>query len=297
MSEDEIWWRERDEGLGVAQALKMRRLHRERSAHQEIEVWEHAVLGRVLVLDGLIQASQADEFLYHEMALHVPLLGRHRERASVLIVGGGDGGALRQALVHSFVARVVMVEIDARVIEVSNRFLGLAEDGDDPRAEIVVADAATYLREARARVDRFDVILLDLTEPVGPSGGLFGEAFCHDLAACLAEGGVVVDSDSLFLTTDGPRFLQELCNDGAPNLVSLMRAHCLLPYLAAYRSVVPIYPGADFGFFLYSADGHDYSNPVSHYTGRHYTPDIHRAAFALPPWWPTLLGRQEGDEA
>ncbi len=88
MSEDEIWWRERDEGMGVAQALKMRRLHRERSAHQEIEVWEHAGLGRVLVLDGLIQASQADEFLYHEMALHVPLLGRHRERASVLIVGG-----------------------------------------------------------------------------------------------------------------------------------------------------------------------------------------------------------------
>jgi len=296
MSEQEIWWRERDEGLGVAHALKMRRLHSEQSEHQEIEVWEHAVLGRVLVLDGLIQASQADEYLYHEMALHVPLLARARAGASVLIVGGGDGGALREALVHPFVTRVVMVEIDARVIEVSNRFLGLVGNGDDPRATLVVADAAAYLRQAQARGECFDVILLDLTEPVGPSGGLFGEAFCRDLAACLADGGVVVDSDSLFLTNDGPRFLQELCNDGAPNLVSLMRERRLLPHLDAYRSVVPVYPGADFGFFLYSADGHDYSNPVSRYRGRHYTPEVHRAAFALPPWWQTLLARQEGDD-
>jgi spermidine synthase len=295
MSEQETWWRERDEGLGVAHALKMRRLHAEQSAHQEIEIWEHAVLGRVLVLDGLIQAAQADEFLYHEMALHVPLLGRARQGASVLIVGGGDGGALREALVHPFVARVVMVEIDARVIEVSNRFLGLVGTIDDPRAELVVADAAAYVRDAAASGERFDVILLDLTEPVGPSGGLFGEAFLGDLAACLAPGGVVVDSDSLFLTTDGPRFLQELCNDGAPNLVSLMRERRLLPHLASYRATVPVYPGAEFGFFLYSADGHDYSHPVSHYAGRHYTPDIHRAAFALPPWWQALSGRPDGE--
>ncbi len=294
MSRGEVWWRERDDALGVAQALRMRRLHRERSPYQEIEVWEHAALGRVLVLDGLVQASQADEFLYHEMAVHVPLLGRARDAASVLIVGGGDGGALREVLVHPFVSRVVMVEIDVRVIEVSHRFLGFAGDTGDPRVELVVADAGAWLGEAAARGERFDVILLDLSDPVGPSQGLVSPAFCRDLAACLGEGGVVVDSDSLFLTVDGPRFLQELCG-GRPNLVRLMRDSRVLPHLAAYRATVPVYPGAEFGFFLYSRDGHDHGQPVACHVGRHYTPAVHRAAFALPPWWQRLLADVVGD--
>jgi spermidine synthase len=91
------WWRERSDGLGVAQSLEITRLHREESPFQVIEIFEHEAFGRILVLDGYVQASQADEFIYHEMALHVPLLGRERRDASVLIVGGGDGGALRSS--------------------------------------------------------------------------------------------------------------------------------------------------------------------------------------------------------
>ncbi len=284
------WWLERDEGLGFSHAFRMQRVHRERSAFQEIEVYQHDALGRVLVLDGLVQASEADEFVYHEMLLHVPLLGRARETASVLIVGGGDGGALRAALVHPFVERVVMVEIDERVIAVSNEYLGVQGDYDDPRVELRCVDAADYLAQAVRAGDRFDVILLDLTEPVGPSSRLFSDAFCRDLAACLAEAGVVVDSDSLFLTTDGPRYLQELCADGAPNLVSLMRESGILPHVSAYRSVVPVYPGGEFGFFLYSRDGHDYREPAGVYQGRHYNSALHRASFALPSWWQSALG-------
>jgi spermidine synthase len=281
------WWRERDEGMGFAHAFRMRRIHRERSAYQEIEVYEHHALGRVLVLDGLVQASQADEFVYHEMALHVPLLGRARESASVLIVGGGDGGCLREALVHPFVERVVMVEIDSRVIEVSSRFLGIEGDTGDSRAELVVGDAGAYLAEAARQRRRFDVVVLDLTDPVGPSRGLFGRAFCEDLARCLADDGVVVDSDSVFLTKAGPRFLQELCAR-APNLFSLMREHRALPHIGAYRSLVPVYPGGEFAFFLYTKDGHDYREPAFAWEGRHYNPALHRASFALPTWWRQL---------
>lgn len=282
-----VWWRERDDGLGVAHSYRMTRVHRERSAWQEIEVWEHPEMGRVLVLDGLVQTAQADEFVYHEMAAHVALCARTGP-ASVLVVGGGDGGVLREVLRHDRVTAVDVVEIDARVIAVSNRYLGIQGDYDDPRVSLHVTDAADFLARA-PRERRWDVVVLDLTEPVGPSRRLFSPAFCAALAAHLADGGVVVDSDSIVLTRRGPRFLQELCAGGAPNLVRLVHRHRALAHVAAYHTVVPSYPGGVFGFFLYSRDGHDYSVPATGMTGRHYNAAVHRASFALPAWWDDAL--------
>lgn len=284
-----IWWRERDDGLGIAQSLELRLLHREDSPFQQIEIFEHAAFGRILVLDGYVQASQADEFIYHEMAMHVPLLGRARRDTSVLIVGGGEGGALREALAHDFVTRVVMAEIDQRVIDLSAEYLAVNGDYNDPRVTLVVDNAANLVREARERGETFDVILLDLTEPVGPSAILFTEAFLADLAAILSETGVIVDSDSVFLSCAGGHFLQEVSGEGE-NLVSAMRRTRLLPHMEVYRTKVPFYPGADFCFFLYSHDGQSLRQPASSYQGRHYDPDVHQAAFALPAWQRRWLG-------
>jgi spermidine synthase len=283
------WWRERSDGLGVAQSLELRLLHREESPFQVIEIFEHAAFGRILVLDGYVQASQADEFIYHEMALHVPLLGRARRDASVLIVGGGDGGALREALVHDFVGQVTMVEIDRRVIELSNQYLRVNGDYDDPRVSLVVDNAGNLVRAAKAEGRTYDVIVLDLTEPVGPSANLFTEDFCADLAAIVSETGVIVDSDSIFLARDGGHFLQEV-SGGGENLVSVMRRTRLLPHIEVYRTKIPLYPGADFGFFLYSRDGVSLRRPAATHEGRHYDPDVHQAAFALPRWQRDWLG-------
>ncbi len=227
--------------------------------------------------------SQADEFIYHEMALHVPLLGRVRQDTSVLIVGGGDGGAFREALVHDFVTSVTIVEIDRRVIEISNQYLCINGDYDDPRVTLVVGHAGDLIRDAKARSETYDVIILDLTEPVGPSANLFTEGFCADLAGIISDTGVVVDSDSIFLSRDGGHFLQEV-SGGGENLVNLMRRTKWLPYIEAYRTKIPLYPGADFGFFLYSHDGVSLRRPVAAYHGRHYDPEVHQAAFALPRW-------------
>ena len=283
------WWRERSDGLGIAQSLALKLLHREQSPFQLIEIFEHEAFGRILALDGYLQASQADEFVYHEMALHVPLLGRARAETSVLIIGGGDGGALREALVHDFVTAVTMVEIDQRVIELSADYLAVNGDYDDPRVRLVVGNAGDFVRAAGAAGETFDVILLDLTEPVGPSAVLFTEDFCAVLAGLVSDSGVIVDSDSIFLSLAGGHFLQEV-SGGGENLVSVMRRTRLLPSIEVYRTKVPLYPGADFGFFLYSRDGVSLSAPQQDYEGRHYGPEIHRAAFALPRWQRDWLG-------
>ena len=280
---NDIWWRERDGSLGSAQSLHMTLLHREQSPFQLIEIYDHKAFGRILVLDGYIQASEADEFIYHEMAMHVPLLGCQRSDTNVLIIGGGEGGALREALKHDFVKSVTMVEIDQRVIDLSAQYLGVNGDYNDPRAQLCVENAADFAARALNAGDTYDIILLDLTEPVGPSAGLFTKDFCMDVIGLLAPNGVIVDSDSIFLSKDGGHFLQEE-SAGGENLVNLMLREKLLPHVDMYRTTVPLYPGADFGFFLYSHNGQDLSTPARHFEGRHYNPDIHKAAFALPNW-------------
>ena len=284
-----MWWRERSDGIGAALALEAEILHREESAFQLIEVLEHGAFGRILVLDGYIQASQADEFIYHEMALHVPLLGRPRHETSVLIIGGGDGGALREALVHDFVTSVTMVEIDERVIALSNQFLGVQGNYEDPRVTLAVENAADFVTRERYRGVTYDVVVLDLTEPVGPSASLFTEAFCAELVDLVSPTGVIVDSDSIYIAKEGGKFLQET-SGGGENLVSVMRRARLLPHIDVYRAKVPLYPGADFGFFLYSRDGVSLREPVKDHFGRHYDPDIHRASFVLPRWQRDWLG-------
>ena len=277
------WWRERAGELGVALSLEARILHREDSPYQTIEILEHDAFGRLLVLDGYIQACQADEFIYHEMAVHVPLLGRERRDTSVLIIGGGDGGILREALVHDFVTSVTMVEIDRRVIELSNDYLGVQGDYDDPRVTLAIEDAARFVARARQAGAVYDLVVLDLTEPVGPSANLFTEDFFTELVEIISPAGVILDSDSMFLSVGGGHFLQEE-STGGENLISVMRRTGLLPHIEIYRAKVPFFPGADFGFFLYGRDGVTLRHPVRDHRGRHYDPDIHRAAFALPRW-------------
>jgi len=283
------WWRERDDGVGCALSLEMTLLHAEQSPYQLIEIYHHDSFGRMLVLDGYIQATQADEFIYHEMAMHVPLLGRERHDTSVLIIGGGEGGALREALKHDFVTQVTMVEIDKRVVDLSNEYLAVNGDYNDPRANLVIENAADFVGRAFDAHIKYDVILLDLTEPVGPSAGLFTKSFCEQVVQLLPQNGVIIDSDSIFLSTQGGHFLQEQSGEG-DNLVSLMLKERLLPHVEMYRTNIPFYPGADFGFFAYSHNGASLSEPKSSYEGRHYNSAVHRAAFALPNWQKNWLG-------
>ena len=269
------WWLEDPDETAVCQALEVEVLHAERTPYQHLAILDHPWLGRILTLDGVVQTTQADEFVYHEMLVHVPLLGsascERADGAAVLIVGGGDGGTLREVLRHPWVQRVVMVEIDQRVVAVCREHLGIHGNYDDPRVELIIGDGTAFVSEP-AHHGTFDAILVDSTDPGGPSEPLFGEAFTRDARRCLRPGGVLARQM-------GVPFYQPF----------LRRAHDLMRSVfgtaEVYRAAVPTYIGGDMAFLVATRDSSSCTGPRREFTGRFYSPGVHRAAFAVPPYW------------
>lgn len=161
--------------------------------YQHVEIVDFEDYGIGLVLDGLVQSTQADEFIYHETLVH-PAMLIHRGPETVLIIGGGEGAALREVLRHSTVKRVVMVDIDGELVELAKKYLGVIHQGSfyDPRAEIVIGDGLEYVKKAPDR--SFDVVIIDLTDPYEPRGlarELYTESFYREVKRILREDGVV----------------------------------------------------------------------------------------------------------
>ena len=265
----------------------VRELARVRSGYQDIQVIETASHGRVLVLDGAVQITEADEFVYQEMLAHVPLLA-HGAARRVLIIGAGDGGVLRRVLQHGTVEQAVMVEIDGEVIRLSREHLpGIGGDAwTDPRARVIVGDGIAHAAEAAA--ESYDVIIVDSTDPVGVGEALFTDAFYADCARVLSPAGLVVNQC-------GVPFMQpEELRD-----TSLRRAHAF-PYVSAYVAAVPTYVGGLMTLGIAAkAPGLDRvpaevirsRAAAAGILGRtrYWTPDIHASAFNLPPYIAELL--------
>ena len=262
-----------------------RELHREKTAHQDLIIFENSRFGRVLALDGVIQTTEGDEYVYHEMLVHMPVLG-HGQATDVLIVGGGDGGALREALRHASVERAVLAEIDESVIGLCREHLPNHSAGafDDARAEIVIADGAAFIAETERR---FDVICIDSTDPAGPGEVLFSEDFYGGCKRCLKPGGVLV-------TQNGVPAMQ-----GAEVTNSHQRLGAHFADVAFYLAPVPTYAGGFMAFGWASDDAAARQTPLetleARYAAagietRYYNAEIHRAAFALPNDVRALLG-------
>lgn len=265
----------------------IRRLAQVRSRHQTIEIFESASFGRVLVLDGAIQITEADEFVYQEMLAHVPLLA-HGNARNVLIIGAGDGGVLRRVLQHRSVERAVMVEIDGEVIRLCREHLpGIGGDAwSDPRTQVIVGDGIAYVAECDPAA--FDVIIVDSTDPVGVGEALFTGAFYADCARTLSASGLVVNQC-------GVPFMQP----GELRETSQRRTRSF-PHVAAYVVAVPTYVGGlmTLGFAAkipgldrVSADVIQQRAQAAGVLGltRYWTPAIHAGAFNLPPYIAELL--------
>ena len=258
-------------------------LYDSETEHQRLRVIENATFGRVLTLDGVVQVTEGDEFIYHEMLTHVPLLA-HGAARRVLIIGGGDGGMAREVLRHKTVEHVTMVEIDAGVVEFSKQYLPSLSAGafDDARLNLVIADGAAFMRESG---DTFDVIISDSTDPIGPGEVLFTDTFYGHVKNRLATGGI-------FVTQNGVPFMQP------DELAGTMRAfRSLWRDATCYLATIPTYAGGPMAFG-WGTDGAarqvDLGTLETRFanTGiaaRYYTPEVHKAAFALPGYVTALM--------
>jgi len=248
--------------------------------YQKVDIYATKRWGKVLVLDGIIQTTEADEFVYHEMLTHVPMFGCANPRR-VMIVGGGDGGILREVLKHD-IEHVDMVEIDRTVVDYCIEHMPTLNNAGkiyaDPRASLVIEDAFEFIKREK---NRYDVILVDSTDPVGAAEVLFSETFYHLCRSALNPGGVLA-------LQDGVPFLQP---EEAKGSMKLLRSLGLLA--RCYAIAVPTYYGGNMALG-YASDDVAVMTPQletvrarfekSGMTTRHYTPELHVASFVLPRW-------------
>ncbi len=243
-------------------------LFSQKSAFQQIDVIETESFGRILFLDGLVQTTEKDEFFYHEMLVH-PAMISHPAPEEVLVIGGGDGGAIREVLRHP-VKKVVMVEIDEDVVKVCKEFFPWLKPAlSDGRVELKIADGNAFIQES----DRmFDIILVDSSDPVGPSAVLHQRKFFGHLRSHLKPGGIIAGQS------------------GSPlyHLSSLRKKKAFLEkmfkFSLLYFAPVPTYPGGLWSFLFVSDKINPLRKPKKRTPPglRYYNLEIHRAAFALP---------------
>jgi spermidine synthase len=274
------WWNEDDFQMQIRLGLKMRLLHAETTPYQQLEVYEHDLLGRVLVLDNMIQTTQGDEFIYHEMLTHVPLLGTAfapRANIAVLIIGGGDGGTLREVLRHDWITRVVIVELDEAVIHTASKYLAIHGDYRDPRVQLRIDDGSAYVRSPEVQAQPFDAIIIDAPDPIGPGEALFTASFFRNVRACLSPSGVMVRQIGV------PMYQPEVFRLGVE------RVRESFGMVELYRAAIPTYTGGDMAFVISRNDGNTCCQPGIDFTGRYYNRAIHTAAFSLPTWWQEMI--------
>ena len=265
-------------------------LHEVRTEHQHLVIFQNPRMGRVMALDGAIQTTEADEFIYHEMLTHVPILA-HGTARNILIIGGGDGGMLREVCRHSSVDRITMVEIDQAVVDMCKEYLPNHSSGayDDPRVNLVIDDGMRFIANC---TDKFDVIISDCPDPTGPGEVLFSEDFYHACHRCLTDDGILV-------AQNGTPFLQiDEVKTTAKNIQGLFADWHF------YHAAVPTYIGGSMTFAWAAKNRQSRQLPLdilrqrfagSGIVTRYYNAEIHQAAFALPQYVLQAIGKPCND--
>ncbi|MBD2813802.1 polyamine aminopropyltransferase [Xenorhabdus sp. Flor] len=287
MPQENVWYETLHANFGQYFTIE-NVLYHNKTEHQDLIIFENAEMGRIMALDGVVQTTERDEFIYHEMMAHVPLFA-HGQAKKVLIIGGGDGGMLREVCRHNYLNNITMVEIDAGVVEFCRQYLPNHNAGayDDPRFKLVIDDGVSFVNTTS---DKFDVIISDCTDPEGPGESLFTSEFYEGCARCLNDGGI-------FVAQNGVCFLQQ----GEAITSHKKLTHCFADS-GFYQAAIPTYYGGIMTFAWAT------QNPAlrqislktlqqrfdnAAITCRYYTPAVHAGSFALPQY---LLDSLSGNQ-
>ncbi|CDK24592.1 unnamed protein product [Kuraishia capsulata CBS 1993] len=272
------WFAEISDTMWPGQAMSLRVkkiLHVEKSKYQDVLVFESTDYGNVLVLDGVIQATERDEFSYQEMIAHLAL-NSHPNPKKVLVVGGGDGGVLREIVKHSCVEEAVLCDIDETVIKVSKKYLPeMSKSYEHPKVSVHIGDGFKFLADYK---NTFDVIITDSSDPEGPAESLFQKPYFELLNEALTEKGVITtQAENIYLHLQIIKDLKKACKSVFP--------------VSEYAYVtIPTYPSGQIGFMVCSKDASaDVSKPLRSFSPeeekkllKYYNKDIHEASFVLP---------------
>nr|WP_181162032.1 polyamine aminopropyltransferase [Bacillus sp. D12] len=272
-----IWFTEKQTNhFGITMKIS-RTLHTEQTDFQKLDIVETVEWGKMLLLDDMVMTSVKDEFVYHEMVAHVPL-HTHPCPEHVLVVGGGDGGVIREVLKHENVKKATLVEIDGRVIEYSKQFLPeVAGSLTDHRVEVLVDDGFMHIAKSE---NKYDVIIVDSTEPVGPAVNLFTKGFYAGIYQALKEDGIFVAQ------TDNPWFKADLIQSVFKDVKEIF------PITGLYTANIPTYPSGLWTFTIGSKKHHPLEicdDRFIEMETKYYTKELHKAAFVLPKFVADLL--------
>ena len=258
-----------------------RTLFEGKSQYQDIAIYENDSLGRVLTLDGIIQITECDEFVYQEMMVHVPIFS-HENPENVLIIGGGDGGILREVLRHKGIKRIVMAEIDQMVVDACVEHMPRVNNAGkvykDPRTQLIVGDAFAFVKDTDLK---FDVVIIDSTDPVGPGEKLFSHEFYKNMVKILNLNALVSTQGGVPQFQPGEIGSTLSCLQDAG-----LNASC---YIAAVPTYYGGYMTLGFGALNSTWSLPDLETLHQRYKEtciktKHYSPAMHLASFVLPPW-------------
>jgi spermidine synthase len=266
----ELWYTEKQtESYGITAKITETYV-REQTEFQDLAMIETEEFGTMLILDGMVMTTVRDEFVYHEMVAH-PALFTHPNPKHVLVVGGGDGGVIREILKHPSVEKAVLVDIDGKVIEYSKKYLPSIACGlEDPRVEVIVNDGYMHIHDHK---NAYDVIMVDSTEPVGPAVELFSKGFYQGIYESLKEDGIFIAQ------TDNPWFKADLIQSVNRDVREIF------PIVRVYCANIPTYPS---GLWTFTMGSKKYDplevdeTKIPEIESKYYTPRLHKAAFVLP---------------
>lgn len=273
----DMWLKENQISDPVLHYKFTKTLLNKKTPFQELTIVKSKTLGNMLLLDGIVQTTEKDEYVYHEMITHIPLF-THPNPKKVLVVGGGDGGTIREVLKHPSVEKAVLCEIDEEVIKASKEFLPTISCAlDNPKCEIFIGDGIKYVHEHK---NEFDIIIVDSTDPFGAAEGLFGESFYKEIYQALTAEGIFVAQ------TETPFYLPEVVKKVYDD------AKTVFPITKLFMAAIPTYPSGYWSFTIGSKKldptAADLSNTIDIET-KYYTKALHKASFVLPKFVEDLI--------